>query len=207
LPYLLGNCANNPKTLIVSVDGVEHTITFHKNYMTADGSDYGPTTQPAISGTDILNQINKVFSEHFIFIINNDDLYRRHPEIMRLYNFADCVETAINTSNEAWKPWQCVKRDYINGVKGWRLANAGEIPDGIVGERIDAPYDGKYSEGVIILADKAIFGCGANTKYMVVSAGVGTMLAVGEDSYLVASQSADAPFIIVSNNGTFKMKE
>src|SRR5690606_21796043 len=34
LPYRLGNCASDPKTLIIMIGGVEYTVTFDKNYMT-----------------------------------------------------------------------------------------------------------------------------------------------------------------------------
>lgn len=203
LPYLLGNCATNNKNLVVNVDGTEYNIVFNKNYMTSDGSAYTPSTQPAISGNEIVEEINNAFSEHFTMLVNEHDKYRLHPELLKLYSFADCIENVVNTSNVAWKPWQCVKRDYSLGAKGWRLATTGEIPDGIVGERIDAPYNGKYNEGVVILTNKAIFGYTDTTHYMIGANNIGTKLAVNQNAYLSVSQDTDAPFTIVTNNGTF----
>lgn len=203
LAYRLGNCATNPKVLNVVIGSQEYTITFNKNYMTTNGEPYTSYTEPAIDGRSIMNDINSVIGDVAVFGNTHEvGLYGLHNQFIKLYSFSDCIEHAVNRTNVRWKPLQCLVRDY-SSISGWRLANANEVPDAICGETILGVVDGKYSEGVVILVDKVIFGCSDYMKYLNNGSPKGTKLKVGNDSYLTPTQDVNAPFEIITENGTF----
>lgn len=147
LAHILGNCASNPKTLIVKVGNVEYTINLNKNYVTSDGSDYTPTTVPAYSNSQIITDINNQFPD--VFVCERD--------YYEMYSFDDCQEMAVNRTAETINAGDAVCHDYANGFNAWRLANSGEKADGIAGCRINPSVNGYDNVGNIILADKAIF--------------------------------------------------
>ena len=75
----------------------------------------------------------------------------------------------------------------------------GEIPEGIVGERIDALHDGKYSCGNILLVNKNIFGLNDNVpQHWNTAINKGDTLSVGNNGYLVVTNQAGDPLIALS---------
>ena len=70
LAYRLGNCKATNKTLIIEVDGVEHTLIFDKNYMTEDGSSYTIYDTPFMSLSDIISDIRTKLSEWNLYYGN-----------------------------------------------------------------------------------------------------------------------------------------
>ncbi len=149
LAYILGNCANSPKTLIIrrtDANGVAHThtITFDQNYMTADGSAYQYNTTPNISQADIISAVNAAFADYFTM---ND-------AILMTETFIDCKTSVINGGQYGVTSGTAMVKDYALGPNHWRRANEGEKPDGFAQGRIGI---GKC--GDVILADKNIFWC------------------------------------------------
>lgn len=142
LAYKLGNCAARPKTLVVSFGGVEKTIFFNKNYMTADGSSYTSVTAPAVSMSTILADINAALGG-----VATCEKYS--PFIYQ--TFDDCKETTKNSSGSSWVAGTLMVRDFIGATQKWRVANAGEIAEGVVLNRID---DGR--EGDVFIAGRVL---------------------------------------------------
>ena len=201
LPYILGNCASNPKNLIISVDGVQHEIVFNQNYMTSDGSSFDHHTVPAISGNEIIAAINAEFSSYFSILFAENTPYSSHSFFPSIYSFSDCMEQGLNYSEKALLPLQCVKRDLEHGYNCWKIAGVGEVPDGIVGERIDGVHDGKYSAGNILLVEKVIFGFDRNIPRYWLDTGMekGDTMVVGSDGYLIKEVGTDnGPFVALS---------
>lgn len=148
LPYRLGNCANSPKTLIVTVSGTDYTLTFNKNYMTADGSAYSWNTVPALSLSSILADMNAAFPAVFTC---------GRGEQLQTYSFVDCMEKGVNLSAATLALNKGVVRDYsVNTYNAWRLSQPGEKAEGIVGQRINPLKNGNYSEGNIVLTRKTL---------------------------------------------------
>jgi len=148
LPYRLGNCAASPKTLVVTVDGKDYTITFNKNYMTADGSAYLWNTVPALSLSSILADINAAFPAAFAC---------SRGEQLQTYSFTDCMEKGVNLSTATLNLNKGVVRDYsVNAYNAWRLSQPGEKAEGIVGQRINPPKSGNCFEGNIVLTRKTL---------------------------------------------------
>jgi len=148
LPHRLGNCASSPKTLIVNAGGTDYTMTFNKNYMTADGSAYSWNTVPDISLSSIIADINAAFPA--VFTCSRD-------EQLQTYSFVDCMEKCVNVSPVTLKLNKGVVRDYsVNTYNAWRLSQAGEKAEGIVGQRINPLKNGNYFEGNIVLTRKTL---------------------------------------------------
>ena len=148
IPYILGNCANFPKTLIIRVTNmvdssyVDYTVTFDQNYMTSDGAEYSYNTTPAISQSEIISNINESYSS--VFKIS----------VLQYFfdTMDDCKEEGYNTGEVLIKMKQAVVRDFMNGVNSWRRANTNEIAEGIAGEDIPVGERGR-----ILLIDKNFF--------------------------------------------------
>lgn len=127
IPYLLGNCASSPKTLVVRVTHSDNsyndiTVTFDENYMTSDGSAYTYQTSPAISMEDIISSLNSEYSSYFSFT----NLWN-----ISVCLFGDTKEIGRNSSNVNISMGSALVRDYANGMDAWRLATANETPEGI----------------------------------------------------------------------------
>lgn len=148
LAYRLGNCATTPKTLILNVNGTEYTITFNKNYMTADGSAYSWNTTPAITQDQILADINASYPT--VFQVSHNIQYK-------IYTFADCMEAGVNATANTISVGKLVVRDYANGANAWKLAQVGDIAEGIAGERLVAASGTDIQNGNIIMLNKAYF--------------------------------------------------
>lgn len=155
LAYKLGNCATSPKTLIVSVGGVEKTITFNKNYMTADGSSYTSVTAPAVSMATILADINTALGG-----VATCEKYS--PAIYQ--TFDDCKETTKNSSGSSWVAGTLMVRDFIGATQKWRAANAGEVAEGVVLNRIDDGREGDVFIAGRVLLSAAVFGLSGTIK-------------------------------------------
>lgn len=148
LPYRLGNCASEPKTLIVTVGGTDYTITFDKNYMTPDASPYSWNSVPSLSLSSIIADINAAFPAVFKC---------SRGEQLRTYSFVDCMEKGVNLSGVTLMLNRGVVRDYsVNAYNAWRLSQPGEKAEGIVGQRINPMKDGTYFEGNIVLTRKTL---------------------------------------------------
>lgn len=148
LPYRLGNCAAAPKTLVVTVGGRDYTLTFNKNYMTADGSAYSWDTVPHLAPSSILADINAAFPAVFTCA---------RGEPLQTYSFTDCMEKGVNLSSATLKLNRGVVRDYsANAYNAWRLSQPGEKAEGIAGQRINPVKDGNFCEGNIVLTRKAL---------------------------------------------------
>lgn len=148
LPYRLGNCAAAPKTLVVTVGGTDYTVTFNKNYMTADGSAYTWNTVPHLSQSSILADINAAFPAVFTC---------GRGEPLQTYSFADCMEKGVNLSAATLKLNRGVVRDYsVNAYNAWRLSQPGEKAEGIVGQRINPAKGGNFCGGNIVLTRKTL---------------------------------------------------
>lgn len=142
LPYKLGNCADENKTLVIEVNGVQHTITFNENYMTADGSAYTETTTPNISESAVITRINNQLSGVAVVA----DL---SPEVFQ--SFDDCYETTKNTEAIAWTNGKLMVRDFVGATQTWRRATANEKAEGIC---FNVVPSGEY--GQVYLLDKIL---------------------------------------------------
>lgn len=194
LPYLLGNCAAENKTLIVRVmhpnttyDDV--TIVFDKNYMTSDGSAYTYQTTPAISMDDIISDIN---SEHSS-LLTVSNLWN-----INICIFDDTKEVGINASNANIPIGSGVVHDYTNGINAWRLASSSERPDG-VSCRALAPNE----TGDIALVSRNTFSkesLGINT----ISSG--QMYKWNGTSWVTTETASEATFISYGSKGLTSIK-
>jgi hypothetical protein len=188
LPYRLGNCANAPKTVIVTVGGTDYTITFNKNYMTADGSAYSWNTVPALSCSSILADINAAFPAVFTC---------SRGEELQTYSFVDCMEKGVNLSAATLKLNKGVVRDYsVNAYNAWRLSQPGEKAEGIAGQRINPLKNGTYFEGNIVLTHKTLIPA----SLVGLSATGGTFYKCSADGTFVETTTpSDATFVAMDN--------
>jgi hypothetical protein len=178
LAYKLGNCANTNKTLVVNVNGVSHTITFDKNYMTADDSAYTTTTTPAYSNDDILAEINTALSGIATATKYSPSIYQ---------SFDDCKQTTKNTSGVSWLIGDCLVLDFSGATQLYRKATAGEKPDAVVLNRID---DGAYGE--VFIANKVLFASGV---FGISGATKGKMYKIGASGLEQTTIASEAVFI------------
>ena len=194
LPYILGNCQSNPKTLVLKITDsnnviTEHTIIFDKNYMTSDGSPYSYNDTPAISQAQIIEEVNNDFGDYFTM-----------TDVVEYINsFDDCVEDVINTGNTALYRGDAVVKDLSSGYRGWRMAIVGETPDGFAAHKIAIGGTGK-----VLLADKNILHATIINNWNGVIKG--TMYKVGDNGKLVSTSSAsEAIMIAIDNNALCKI--
>ena len=190
LPYILGNCASSPKTLIVKVDEQEYTITFDKNYMTSDGSSYSWNTEPAISNSEVINDINSVAPTIFKASFNSP--------IQELYTFKDCQEIGINADTSIISTGKCLKRS-LSGYQMWEIAQDGDSVDGIAGSWIiPADYaDGDNAFGRILLPKKSYFP--ASLFGLSITAG-NMYKATNNGKLTTTSNRNEASFIAIDNS-------
>lgn len=184
LAYKLGNCANTNKTLIVSVGGVSHTITFDKNYMTADGSAYTSSTTPAYTNDAILSEINTALSGIATATKYSPSIYQ---------SFDDCKQTTKNTSGVSWLLGDCLVLDFSGATQLYRKATAGEKPDAVVLNRIDS---GNYGE--VFLADKLLFASGV-FGVSSATATKGKMYKIGSAGLEATTTASEAVFVAFTN--------
>jgi hypothetical protein len=116
LGHRLGDCSVTNKTLVVTVDGVDETVTFDKDY--AGGVDLD--IAPAFTNAQIIAEIDAALSATASEFALGDDYY---PE------FTDIVESRANSSTTT---------EILEGMGvvfvGWnmcRVATEGEAIDGI----------------------------------------------------------------------------
>jgi hypothetical protein len=138
--HLLGDCSTVNKTLIVTVDGVDRTITFDKNYSG------GPVTSaPAYSYTQILTEINTALSG---FAVAYDSYTEFYPEIIDM--FQQCKN---RSSSESIAVGMGV---IIEGNGYCRKAVSGEKPTGIALDEIQHAQAGINPDlGKVMLKGKA----------------------------------------------------
>jgi hypothetical protein len=194
LPYILGNCLNNPKTLVLKITdannvSTEYTITFDKNYMTPDGSSYEYNTTPAISQQEIIDEINGDFSDYFT--VSDTAEY--------INSFDDCVEKIVNTGNSAIARGDALVKDFASGYRGWRVASAGEIPDGFAAHKIAINGTGR-----VLLADKNLIHA---SIVDLVAFPRRTMYMVGSNGKLVETNvPSEAAMIAIDNQALSMVK-
>lgn len=163
LHEILGDCSSTNKNISINCGTKDITVTFNKDYT-------------SLNDTAIISELNSTYQD-LSFNIGINESYVNKSDVIEIILPNDCIEECYNNSDEAFKPFQCVVRDFVNGINTWRLANSGEIADGIVSNRIDP-----LNYGNIILANKAIFG----KQYVLnLNANNGDYIGVGEDSYPV----------------------
>lgn len=190
LPYILGNCASSPKTLIVKVDEQEYTITFNKNYMTAGGGSYSWNTEPAVSNSQVIADINAVQPTIFQASFNSP--------IQELYTFEDCQELGINASTSVISAGKCLKRS-LTGHQMWEIAQDGDMVDGVAGNwMIPIDYaDGDNVFGRILLPKRSYFPVGI---FGLSGVTAGTMYKAANSGKLVTTEDkSDASFIAVDS--------
>ena len=190
LPYILGNCKNSPKTLIVKVDEQEYTITFNKNYMTTDGSSYSWNTEPAISNSEVITDINSVAPTIFKASFNSP--------IQELYTFEDCQEIGMNAGTSIISAGKCLKRS-SDGYQMWKIAQDGDRIDGIAGSWIiPANYaTGDNALGRVLLPKKSYFPV---SLFGLSGVTAGNMYKAANNGGLVAtSDKNEALFIAIDN--------
>ena len=193
LAYILGNCANSHKTLIVQIThngtATSHTITFDQNYMTSDGSAYNYTTQPAISQESIIEAVNASFSDNFTMSLGYEFVD----------TFDDCKDDILLKGDYTAQLGRPVVRDLSLGYHGYRVANDGETPDGFAMERI-----GVGSRGHILLARKNLFHAelfGIETPLT-----IGTMYKI-QARNVVETQSAQDAVLVAIDESTLMFNE
>ena len=129
----LGNCANSPKTLIIDVDGEEHTITFNKNYMTSDNSEYTIYTTPAIDYGTIITDINQTIQSWGVKCYN---------QYKRIYKyFEDEESNCFNNGNETIMPFDMLVRKGANWEKA--TSETYDRVEGFAEERINPNEHGR----------------------------------------------------------------
>lgn len=191
LPYILGNCKNSPKTLIVKVDEQEYTITFDKNYMTTDDSSYSWNTNPAISNSDVITDINSVAPTIFRASFNSP--------IQELYTFEDCQEIGMNASTSIISAGKCLKRS-SDGYQMWEIAQNGDRIDGIAGSLI-IPADyaaGDNAFGRVLLPKKSYFPV---SLFGLSNVTTGNMYKAANNGRLVATSDKNEALFIAIDNG------
>ena len=188
LPYLLGNCASSNKTLIVRVTNLANntyqdvTITFDKNYMTADGSAYSYNTAPNISQDAVFAEINTAAGGLFTAIGTS----------IWYDSFIDCQEKGYNSGDTAISvPGRCVVRDIEKGMNCWRLAVDGEIAEGVAAN--PAAKDGQLK---VFLVKKNTFQNYVMRIWSNLT--VGTLYKVNNDGGLTLTENtSEASFVAV----------
>lgn len=191
LPYILGNCASSPKTLIVKVDEQKYTITFNKNYMTADGGAYSWNTEPAVNNSQVIADINAVKPTIFRASFNSP--------IQELYTFDDCQELGINASTSVISAGKCLKRS-LTGHQMWEIAQKGDMIDGVAGNwMIPIDYaDGDNVFGRILLPKKSYFPVGI---FGLSGVTAGTMYKAANNGKLVTTEDkSEASFTAVDSS-------
>lgn len=148
LQHRLGNCADHPKTLVLEVGGNRVTVTFDKNYVTADAAEYGWDTEPAVPAKQVIDDINQAAEGKFTCGLD---------KLMRIYSFRDCMVSVQNKTAATFDLGQGLVRDYAAGWACYRLAQAGERPDAITAGRIPIFSSVVSSDFDAIAFDKAIF--------------------------------------------------
>lgn len=194
LAYILGNCAANPKTLIVEItdsnnNKTQHTITFNQNYMTSDGSAYTYNTTPYISQENIIASVNTIFSSYFTM----------GDTMVFVDSFEDCKEEVAIKGSIVAELGTMMKKDYSLGYHCWRVANEGETPDGVAMSRI-----GLNSIGWVLLLHKNLFHrelFGLNSLLT-----TGSMFKVGPNGTLVSTNNTSEAIIIAVDNSTLIVK-
>lgn len=190
LAYILGNCKDSPKTLIIKVDDTEYTLSFDKNYMTNDGSSYSWNTTPAISDKQIIDDINSTNPLIFKAFFNSP--------LQEFDTFEDCQEYGINADVNNISAGMCLKRS-ASGYQMWEIAKDGDKIEGVAGDMI-IPIDyanGENMYGRILLANKSLFPI---SMFGLSTVNVGSMYKASNNGRLVSTSNKDeASFIAIDS--------
>ena len=190
LAYILGNCKDSPKTLIIKVDDTEYTLSFDKNYMTNDGSSYSWNTTPAITDKQIIDDINSTNPLIFKAFFNSP--------LQEFNTFEDCQEYGINADVNNISAGMCLKRS-ASGYQMWEIAKDGDKIEGVAGDMI-IPIDyanGENMYGRILLANKSLFPIG---MFGLSTVNVGSMYKASNNGRLASTSNKDeASFIAIDS--------
>ena len=190
LAYILGNCKDSPKTLIIKVDDTEYTLSFDKNYMTNDGSSYSWNTTPVISDKQIIDDINSTNPLIFKAFFNSP--------LQEFNTFEDCQEYGINADVNNISAGMCLKRS-ASGYQMWEIAKDGDKIEGVAGDMI-IPIDyanGENMYGRILLANKSLFPI---SMFGLSTVNVGSMYKASNNGRLVSTSNKDeASFIAIDS--------
>lgn len=190
LAYILGNCKDSPKTLIIKVDDTEYTLSFDKNYMTNDGSSYSWNTNPLISDKQIINDINSTNPSIFKAFFNSP--------LQEFNTFEDSQEYGINADVNNISAGMCLKRS-ASGYQMWEIAKDGDKIEGVAGDMI-IPIDyanGENMYGRILLANKSLFPI---SMFGLSTINVGSMYKASNNGRLVSTSNKDeASFIAIDS--------
>ena len=190
LAYILGNCKDSPKTLIIKVDDTEYTLSFDKNYMTNDGSSYSWNTTPVISDKQIIDDINSTNPLIFKAFFNSP--------LQEFNTFEDCQEYGINADVNNIFAGMCLKRS-ASGYQMWKIAKDGDKIEGVAGDMI-IPIDyanGENMYGRILLANKSLFPI---SMFGLSTVNVGSMYKASNNGRLVSTSNKDeASFIAIDS--------
>lgn len=186
LAHRLGNCADDTKTLVLTLGGVTKTLYFSENFVTADGSDYTTSTKPAWSD----DQIRTYIAEQ----LKGSGISLAYYEGTRVgYPMNDAAEYGHNYNDYALMSGAALVRD--NNIKGWKYCPGGDRPEAIAVTRIN-PNEG----GLVALVDKNYFRWMRGMSFTPVYA-AGTFAKVIEDGKVTITENeSDARFVCVANN-------
>lgn len=148
LQHRLGNCAAQPKALVLQVGAEQVTVTFARNYVTADGSPYQWDTEPVVPTQQVMEEINQAAGGRFSC---------RLGKLMRIYSFKDCMVSVRNKTATTFDLGQGLVRDYAAGWSCYRLSQPGERPDAIAAGRVPIHSPTACSDYDGIQFGKAIF--------------------------------------------------
>lgn len=190
LAYILGNCKDSPKTLIIKVDDTEYTLSFDKNYMTNDESSYSWNTTPAITDKQIIDDINSTNPLIFKAFFNSP--------LQEFNTFEDCQEYGINADVNNISAGMCLKRS-ASGYQMWEIAKDGDKIEGVAGDMI-IPIDyanGENMYGRILLANKSLFPI---SMFGLSTVNVGSMYKASNNGRLVSTSNKDeASYIAIDS--------
>lgn len=184
LPYLLGNCANDNKHLILKVGSSEVDVVFNKNYMTADNSEYSYNTTPNISTSEILAELNETYSTYCSFenISENID------------TFDDCKEFGYNAQESTIPINSFLVRDY-SCFNSWRMASENEKAEGFSLETITPNSHGKVALLKKITLSNKLFPLRPTLR-------AGTLYKIGTDGSLVETSESKNAFLVALGHYT-----
>jgi hypothetical protein len=168
----------------VQVGTEQVAVTFDKNYVTADGSDFSWDTEPVVPTKQVIEDINRVAEGRFTC---------RLGKLMRIYSFRDCMVSVQNKTATTFDLGQGLVRDYAAGWGCYRLSQPGERPDAIAASRIPIHSATVCSDFEGIGFDKAIFR-GSHLGLSGLAAGA--LIAAGENGSFRITTDPDEAIMV-----------
>lgn len=145
LGHRLGDCSSINKTLIISVNGIERTIVFDKNY----SGGVAVTSPAAYTNAQILAEMNSQISAYCTITIGYSEYASSVTDTYENVSNASLTETLLQGTGVVW--------DYTSGDKFVRAAVAGERPDGILADDILCQNSNTVADtGKMLLRNKVL---------------------------------------------------